>query len=309
VAPHPHEGHAAPAREKRRSHERRLAAALVLSALYMVAEAVGGLVTGSLALLADAGHMLSDVGALSLGLFALWFARRPSGPRFTYGYYRTEILAALVQGAVLVAIAVGILLEAVERIGAPRPVDGAPMLVIATGGLAVNLFGLLLLRGTREESLNLRGAWLHVLTDALGSVGAMAAGACVWLFGWQAADPLASVAIALLVVHSALQLLREAVAVLMEGAPGHLDVDQIRDALCSLACVEAVHDLHVWTITSGVVSLSCHAVKHDGATPEGVLEEMRSLLRERFGIAHVTIQVEAGELEAHGACEEEAGRP
>jgi cobalt-zinc-cadmium efflux system protein len=286
-------------------NERRLAITLCLAASYMVAEFVGGLLTNSLALLADAGHMLSDVGALTLSLFALWIARRPSSPRFTYGYYRTEILAALVNGAALLAIAASILLEALERFSAPPDVRAVPMLAVATGGLAINLAGLWILGPGREENLNLRGAWLHVLADALGSVGAMAAGALIWAFGWRVADPIASMVIALLVIHSAFALLREAVAVLLEGAPGHIDVDEVRDAIGGLPCVAEVHDLHVWTIASGVVSLSCHAVKAQDTRSHTVLGEIQGLLRERFGIGHATIQVEPDDFEEElAACPE-----
>ena len=290
--------------EHRSTNERRLAAALALAAGYMVAEAVGGWLTNSLALLADAGHMLSDVGALALTLFAVWIARRPSRPQFTYGYYRTEILAAFVNGGALVAIAVGILLEAFQRVGAPPEVQGAGMLGIATGGLAVNLVGLWLLHEGRQAALSVRGAWTHVLADALGSVGAIAAALLILAFDWRWADPVASVAIALLVVWSSFRLLGEAVGVLMEGAPGHLDVDQIRDAIRALDHVAEVHDLHVWTITSGVVSLSCHAVKAPGASSAGVLSAIRDLLHARFGIDHVTVQVEEEDfVEESGACE------
>jgi cobalt-zinc-cadmium efflux system protein len=287
----------------RSANKRRLKIALALAAIYMLAEVAGGVLTGSLALLADAGHMLGDVGALALSLFALWIADRPSSTRFTFGYYRTEILAALVNGAALLAIAAMILLEAVERLSAPPPVAGAGMLAIATGGLVVNLVALVILGGGRHESLNLRGAWLHVASDALGSVGAMLAGALVWGFGWHWADPVASLVIVLFVVYSAFALLRDAGAVLMEGAPGHLDVDQIRDALVDLECVHAIHDLHVWTITSGVVSLSCHAVKTPSAAATGVLSEIREVLRDRFGIDHVTVQVETDGMERHPVCE------
>lgn len=275
----------------------------MLAAAYMLAEVLGGLLTNSLALLADAGHMLADVGALGLSLFAIWVAERPASRRFTFGYYRTEILAALVNGAALLAIATMILLEAVVRLRAPPGVAGGGMLAIASGGLLVNFVALTVLSGGRQESLNLRGAWLHVASDCLGSVGAMTAGALVWRFGWEWADPAASLLIAIFVVSSAFSLLREAVSVLMEGAPGHLDVDQIRDALVGLDCVHAIHDLHVWTITSGVVSLSCHAVKVPSAAAAGVLGAIRELLYDRFGIDHVTVQVESESMEAHPSCE------
>ena len=233
---------------------RRLALVLALVSLYMVAEVVGGLLTNSLALLADAGHMLSDAGALALALFALWMARQPASPRRTYGNYRTEILAALANGATLVAVAVYIFIEAFRRFGAPPEVQGAAMMGVAVGASSSTWRGCGFLNAGKSESLNVRGAWLHVLTDALGSVGAILAGALVWAFGWNWADPAASVIIGVLVIYSSWDLLKETVNVLMEGAPGHLDVDEVRDAMRGVAGVRAVHDLHVWTITSGLVA-------------------------------------------------------
>lgn len=271
---------------------RRLRWTLALAASYMVAEVVGGIWTGSLALLADAGHMLSDVAALALSMFALWLSGRPAPRGRTFGYQRIEILAALANGAALVVVAVLILIEAVERAGQPPEVQGLPMLLIATGGLAINVVGLLLLSRGKNDSLNLRGAWLHLLSDALGSVGAMAAGLAIWLFGWALADPIASALISILVLWSAWSLLRETVDVLLESAPTHLDVDDISQALCGIPGVASVHDLHVWTITSGKVSLSCHVSAEYDAPPQNLLARLQELLRERFGIEHVTIQVE-----------------
>lgn len=276
----------------RNANSRRLAITLGLVTLYMVAEVVGGLLTNSLALLADAGHMLSDAGALALSLFAIWLAARPARSSYTYGYYRTEILAALVNGATLVAISIFIFLEAFKRIGEPPEVQGALMMGIATGGLVVNLVGLWILNAGRNESLNVRGAWLHVMTDALGSIGAIAAGAVIWLFGWRWADPVASIAIGLLVVYSSWSLLKETVSVLMESAPTGIDVDDVRDSLLDVAGVEEVHDLHVWTITSGMVSLSAHLVAPGASERAAVLKAARKALHERFGIAHVTLQIE-----------------
>lgn len=281
-----------PSGVRRRGHRERLVVVLGLVTCYMVAEVIGGLVTNSLALLADAGHMLSDAGALALSLFALWIAERPATPRRTFGYYRTEILAALVNGATLVAIAIYIFVEAYERFREPPVVLGGLMMVIATGGLLVNLVGLWILKAGRNESLNVRGAWLHVLTDALGSVGAIIGGALIYLFGWGWADPLVSVIIALLVLYSSWDLLKQSVAVLMEGAPGNLDVDQVRDAIRAMPSVRGVHDLHVWSITSGMVVLAAH-VTVQGDEPAGAtLQAIRDELRRRFGIDHVTIQVE-----------------
>lgn len=272
---------------------RRVALVLPLMAAYMVAEAVGGWLTNSLALLADAGHMLSDVAALALTLFAMWMARRPATATRTFGHYRAEILAALANGATLVAVAVFVFVEAWERLRAPPEVLGGQMLVVAAGGLAVNLVGLWVLHGSRSDSLNVRGAWLHVLGDALGSVGAIASGALIWAFGWRWADPVASVAIGLLIVRSSWELIKESVAVLMEGVPGHVDLDAVRGSLRDIPGVEEVHELHVWSISSGMVSLSCHLVAAPAAHPEGILADARARLQERFDIRHVTLQVEA----------------
>jgi len=261
---------------------------------YMCAEAVGGLLTGSLALLADAGHMLSDAASLGLALFALWIAQKPRTPERTFGYYRTEILAALVNGATLVAIAVFIVVEAWERFEGTREVDGWPMMWIAVGGLAVNLVGMAVLHGGKDESLNLRGAWLHVLSDTLGSLQAIVAGVLIWVYGWHWADPAASVLIAGLVTWSSWSLLRDAVNVLMEATPRHLDAGEIQRALAAVPGVREVHDLHVWTITSGFESLSVH-VRVAERDRDEALAELRALLRERFGIDHSTIQIEAGD--------------
>jgi cobalt-zinc-cadmium efflux system protein len=265
---------------------------LVLVAGYMLAELVGGLLTNSLALLADAGHMLSDAAALGLSVFAIWISQRPPTSKRTYGYYRTEILAALANGATLVAISLFVFVEAFRRLGRPPEVEGNLMMVVAVGGLLVNLAGLWILDAGKSESLNVRGAWLHVLSDALGSVGVIAAGVAIWMFGWNWADPVASIIIGALVLYSSWSLLKEAVAVLMEEAPGHLDVDEIRNAIISIQSVIGVEDLHVWTISSGRVSLSAH-VAVDEARPGAVmLTEIRQTLHDRFGIDHLTIQLE-----------------
>lgn len=288
---HSHDGHDH-ARDARGAGSRRLTTVLILSSGYMVAEVVGGVLTNSLALLADAGHMLSDVAALGLALFALRVARRVATAGRTYGFHRAEILAALANGATLVAISLYIFVEAYQRFRSPPLVDGAPMLAVAAGGLLVNLTSLWILRHGRGESLNEQGAWLHVLTDALGSVGAMVGGFAVWKLGWYWADPAVSVIIGVLVVVSSWGLLRESVAVLMEGAPGHIDVDTIREAMATAPGVVSVHDLHVWSITSGMVALSAHACVADERSNAEVLTELRTLLHDRFGIDHITIQIE-----------------
>jgi cobalt-zinc-cadmium efflux system protein len=277
--------------------ERRLAIVLVLAGAYLVAEVAGGLWTGSLALLADAGHMGADVAALALSLFASWLARRPAHSGRTYGHLRAEILAALANGSALVAVAIGIGIEAVKRLGVPTEVAGLPMLGIAAGGLAVNAIGLFLLRESRDANLNLRGAWLHLLSDALGSAAAIAAALLLTLFDWRWADPVASIAIALLVVRAAWALLRETVAVLMEGAPGHIDVDSVREAIRGVPGVESVHDLHVWTITSQLVALSCHVCADESEPAARLLRAIQTRLAGDFGIAHATIQIEPRDFE------------
>jgi len=287
--PHSHNGSAS-----RRANRRSLTLVLILVATYMVAEIAGGLLTNSLALLADAGHMFSDAAALGLALFAIWFAARPAPRHRTFGYYRAEILAALANGATLVAMAVFILVEAWGRLQDPPEVRGGLMVVIAVGGLVVNLVALRLLHAGRHASLNLRGAWLHVLTDLLGSVQAIAAGALIVAFGWWWADPVASLLIGLLVLYSAWGIVSASVSVLMESAPAHIDVDAVRDGLRSVPGVAEVHHLHVWSITSGMTALSVHLVPAPGAEGawDTLLARAQGLLRDRFNIGHTTIQIE-----------------
>jgi cobalt-zinc-cadmium efflux system protein len=273
-------------------NKRRLAFTLVLAAGYMVAEVVGGLMTNSLALLADAGHMLSDVAALALSFFAVWIADRPAPPHRTYGYYRAEILAALANGAALVAVSIYILVEAFQRMWEPPDVQAPLMLWIACGGLLINLAGLWMLHGGRDENLNIRGAWLHVLSDTLGSVGVILAAGLIWAFGWYWSDPVASLIIGLLVIYSSWRLLAEATAVLMESAPRGIDVDEVRDAVVAMDGVKGIHDLHIWTIASGLDSLSAHVVSDDGQSHPDFLTRLRTMLHDRFGIDHITIQIE-----------------
>jgi cobalt-zinc-cadmium efflux system protein len=262
----------------------------------MVAEVVGAWFTGSLALLADAGHMLSDAAALGLSLFAAWICDRPPTSRQTFGYYRTEILAAMANGATLVGIALFIFVEAYRRVWQPPEVLGGPMMLVAFGGLIINLLALRILGGAHQESLNIRGAWLHVLMDTLGSIGALSAGGLIWAFGWNLADPIASALIAVLVIYSAWRLLAESVGVLMESAPRGIDVDEIRRALLAVPGVDDLHDLHVWTITSGLDSLSAHVVIGEGVRHAALLATLRQMLHERFGIDHLTIQIEPADF-------------
>lgn len=277
---------------------RGLTIALVLVSAYMAAELVGGLLARSLALLADAGHMFSDAASLGLALFAIRIARRPRGPERTFGYHRTEILAALANGIALVVVAVYIVIEAWGRLRDPQTVDGPLMMTIALGGLAVNVGAMLALYGGRSESLNVRGAWLHVAADTLGSVQAVAAGALIWAFGWNWIDPLAGALIALLVAGSAWGILRDSVAVLLEGTPPHVDAHEVQRALEGVHGIVDVHDLHIWTITSGFEALTVHGrVGRDaaGRDRDAILAEAREMLRERFGIGHATIQLEGGD--------------
>jgi cobalt-zinc-cadmium efflux system protein len=284
--------------ENRVDNSRRLGIVLALTLVYMIIEIIGSLLANSLALLADAGHMLSDAGALGLSLLALWIAQIPATSSHTYGYYRTEILAALVNGAALIAVTIFIFMEAYQRIGKPPEIEGALMSGIAIGGLLINTLGLWILNPGKSQNLNVRGARLHLAADALGSLGAIFAGVLIWVFGWNWADPIASVLISVLVVYSSWVLLKETVAVLMESAPGHIDVDEVRNVICRIADVRSAHDLHVWTITSGMVALSVHIVVAGGRPARLVLAELRELLHERFGIDHTTIQIESDQYEA-----------
>jgi len=276
---------------------RRVKLALLLTCVYMIAEAVGGYLTNSLALLADAGHMLTDVAALTLTLTAFWFAARPANPRKTYGYYRLEILAAFINGIALVLISIWIFYEAYERLFAPAEIKSAQMIAVATGGLATNLMCAYLLHGAHEHDLNMRGAWLHVVSDALGSVAAIAAGALILVFGWSAADSVSSALIALIIIFGSWRLIRESVNVLLEGTPAHINLDALEEAMLKIEGVQAVHDLHVWTITSGREALSAHVVHHETASSSAVLRRLQREITGRFGISHLTIQMEMPETD------------
>jgi cobalt-zinc-cadmium efflux system protein len=269
----------------------RLRAVLIVTALFMVVEAVAGWVSGALALLADAGHMLTDVGALALSLFTAMLARRPADPRRTYGYLRWEILAALVNGALLFGIAAWVVVEALGRIRNPQPVETGIFLVVAALGLIVNLGSLWLLHGVRHGSINVRGAYLHVLGDALGSVGALGAAVVIALTGWTVADPLVSILLSLLILVGAWRLLKESTDILLEAVPGHISLDDVRLRMMKVTGVRAVHDLHVWTVTSGVVAMSGHAVVPDLATHPSALAGLKVALN-GLGIGHATIQLE-----------------
>ncbi|MGB5545254.1 MAG: cation diffusion facilitator family transporter [Polyangiales bacterium] len=280
-------------------NRRRLTMALVLTATYMVAEIVGGLAANSLALLADAGHMFSDAAALGLSLVAVMLAQRPATQQRTYGFHRAEILAALINGAALLALSVLIAREAWERLAAPPEVHGGLMLAVASGGLAINLANLLILSGGRESNLNVRGAWLHVMADTLGSVGAISAGAAIYFFGWSWADPAASFVIATLVLYSAWGLVRETLDVLMEGVPKGISIADITATLKELPGVLDAHDLHVWSLTSGRNIATAHLIIEEDADHQAIIDVANRTLASRFSIRHATIQVEHDELASH----------
>ncbi|MBZ4421467.1 cation diffusion facilitator family transporter [Myxococcus sp. RHSTA-1-4] len=284
--------------EERRKDRSRLVFALVLTATIALAEAVGGWMTNSLALMSDAGHMLTDVSALALSLLALWFAGRPADVKKTYGYYRMEILSALLNGVLLLGITGYILFEAWERFRAPAPVDLKPMALVATVGLLANLGALGFLH--RTHSMNVRGAFLHVLGDTLSSVGVLIGAGIMALTGWFVVDPLISVVISGVIVVGAVRLVRDAVDVLMEAVPAHVDMAQIRELMLRVQGVTAVHDLHVWTISSGVYALSAHLVVQDPmvCNNDEILSAVKHDLFDRFGIDHTTIQIES-ETYAH----------
>ena len=274
---------------------RRLTWALVITLLFLVAEVVGGILSNSLALLADAGHMFTDAGALALSLFVAWYAKQPSNARKTYGYIRLEILAAFVNGATLLAISAFITWEAVLRLRTPEPTEGGLMLAVAVAGLVANLVAAWILRPRDGDSLNMRGAYLHILGDVLGLLGTVLAAVIIRETGWTVADPLVSIFTTLLIVRSSWALVRESVDILMEGAPSHISCDKVRAALADIPGVSEVHDLHVWTLTSGVVAMSAHAVVPEAERHQSVLMAAHDAVAQ-FGIHHVTVQLERDPL-------------
>jgi cobalt-zinc-cadmium efflux system protein len=287
-----HGGHShAPASAGQR-HTKRLALALGLTTALMVVEVIGGLLTGSLALLADAAHMLTDAGGLALALFAIWFAARPANPQKTYGYLRAEILAALVNAVVLLLASVYILYEAYQRLVSPPEVRAWPMLLIAALGLAANLASMRLLAAGAEESLNVKGAYFEVFSDMIGSLGVIIAALVVMFTGWTQIDSIVAAGIGLFIVPRTWNLLRQAINILLEGTPAGRDVEEIRKRLLSIDGVAAVHDIHVWTITSGFDSMTGHVVVRDFADARRILIQARGLLAGEFGLEHITIQIE-----------------
>jgi cobalt-zinc-cadmium efflux system protein len=297
------EGHGHSHVPKGKGAEEKLRIALLLTGGYMIAEAAGGFLTGSLALLSDAAHMLSDVAALAVALAAIQIGKRPADEKRTFGYYRFEILAAAVNAIMLFLIGAFILFEAYERFFRPQEVASGWMLGIAAVGFAANLVSVRMLQGSQEESLNVKGAYLEVYSDLLGSIGVIVAALLIRLTGQPRIDPILAVLIGLWVLPRAWTLLNESVNILLEGAPEGIRLAEINDALRAIPGVREVHDLHVWAITSGRNSLTAHLVVEPGAQGEGEsLRAASEMLEHRFGISHSTIQVERVSCSPNGDC-------
>ncbi|MCI0341797.1 MAG: cation diffusion facilitator family transporter [Planctomycetales bacterium] len=277
---------------RRAETARALRSALALTAGMTAVEFGAGLWTGSLALLADAGHMLSDTAALGFALLASWLAGRPASPERSFGYYRLEILAALANGALLLAITGGVVFEALRRVADPPEILGLPMLLVALAGLAVNGTCAGILHRARSGGLNVRGALLHVVGDALGSIGAVLAAALVLATGFRHADPLVALGIAALILVSAVRLVWDAADVLVESVPENVDVSALETALSGVPGVRSVHDLHVWAVTAGFECLACHVLVEAAANGPEVLDRLSKVAAERFGIHHTTFQLE-----------------
>ncbi|MBE4907498.1 cation transporter [Bacillus luteolus] len=283
----------------REGNKKGLLIALVITTSIMLLEFFGGLLTNSLALLSDAGHMLSDASSLLLSLIAIWFASRPPSPKKTYGFYRVEILAALFNGVSLFIIAGFIVWEAFERFLAPPTVASGTMIIIASVGLFANLVSAwaLIRKGDVKNNVNLRSAYLHVLGDALGSVGAIIAGIVMLMFSWYIADPIISVIVALLILKSAWGVILHSIHILMEGTPTTLNQHEVKNELLQITGVKDIHDLHIWTITSGLDSLSCHMVIEDQIDSQEILQHAIDKIKDKFHIVHTTIQIETSKIQ------------
>lgn len=282
-------------------NRKALSIALGITLLIFVAELVGGYLTNSLALLSDAAHMFSDMAALGLSLLAIWFASKPVTMRRTYGFYRAEVLSALINGVALVLVSLYIFTEAYQRFFNPPEVHSGMMLIIAVIGLVANLISAWVLsRGDdHHHNLNVRGALLHVLGDALGSAGAIAAGLIMLYTNWYYADPIISVVIGILVLFSSWHLLRDTVHVLLEGTPSNVDVGKMKQEMSEVTGVEQVHDLHVWTVSSNFICMSGHVAIQEGTHGQLILQELTELLHDKFGLSHTTIQIESHNLHPH----------
>jgi len=275
------------------SGKRNLTVALGITLVFFAVELVGGLITNSLALTADAWHMLNDATALTFALVAAWLAERPIDMKKTYGYYRTEILAAFLNGIFLFAVMVLIFYEAIQRFQNPTTVESLNMLIIATLGLIANGLCVIVLSKSRSESLNIKGAFLHVVSDTLGSVGAISAGLIMYFTRWYLADPIFSILLGILIGYSSLKLIRESVNVLLEGVPYGIDISAVEQDIIELNGVKEVHDLHVWCMTpTKICAMSCHIVMEEGIDRKKLLSDLIRMLKEKFGIDHTTIQLE-----------------
>lgn len=280
-------------------NKKSLAIVFGLTLFYLIVEVIGGLWTGSLALLADAGHMLTDVAGVGLALLAIWFAEKPASPERTYGYYRVEILAALTNAVVLILISLYILYEAYERFKNPPEVQSSVMLGVAAIGLGINLIGVYVLRSGSGESLNMKGAYFEVLSDMLTSIGVIIAGVIMLTTGWYYADPLISAGIGLFILPRTWALLKDAVGILLEGTPSDVDLANLRESLTKIEGVAEIHDLHVWTLTSGVNAMSVHAVLENDNEHDAVLTRVHEHCTKEFKISHITVQTECAGFATH----------
>ena len=292
---HDHSAHGAGHSHAAHAPVKSLRLALGLTASLLVVEVIGGLVSNSVALLADAGHMLTDVAALALSLFVAWFTRQPSSAQKSFGYLRWEILAAFLNGAGLLLISAWIIVESIMRLRTPEPIEGGLMLAVAVAGLLVNVISAVVLHGDSKSNMNVRGAYLHVLGDLLGSVGVVGAAIVIQFTGWLAADPIASFFTTALIMRGAWILVKDSVDILLESAPAHIDLNAVRIQLEAIPGIESVHDLHVWSVTPKVVAMSAHAIVRDAATQQHVLEHVHDAMV-LFGIGHVTVQIEQSEM-------------
>ncbi|MFA5074311.1 MAG: cation diffusion facilitator family transporter [Nitrospirota bacterium] len=285
--------------------KRDILLAFSITMLMMIAEIIGGIISNSLALLSDAGHMLTDNLALILTFIAMKFASRPATERKTFGFYRLEILAALLNGVILVLISLTILYEAYFRIIHPQPVEGSLMLIIALLGLVVNIIGALVLKKHRTTSLNIRGAYLHIVGDALSSIGVVIGGAIILVTDWYLIDPILSILISLVIIYGAWSLIRESVNVLLEAVPTHISISAVAREIAKVDGVQEAYHIHLWTITSGVYALSAHVLINDRLVSNcrNVIDEIRSVLSKKFNVLHSTIQLECEKCTMHPICQ------
>ncbi|MBB6451852.1 cobalt-zinc-cadmium efflux system protein [Salirhabdus euzebyi] len=281
------------------ANKKALMVSFIFIFTFMIVEVIGGIMTNSLALLSDAGHMLSDAAALGLSLFAFKIGEKTANHSKTYGYKRFEILAAFINGITLLAISLYIFWEAYHRFFEPPNVSGS-MIIIAFVGLIVNIVvAWILMRGDTSDNLNMRSAFLHVLGDLLGSVGAIVAGLLIIFFGWNIADPIASVFVAFLILISGWRVTKDSIHVLMEGKPAHIDIKKIENNLLAIAGVKGIHDLHVWAITSNFPTLTCHVTVEENVDRDQILKQASKILHDNFELTHTTIQVEGEKSALH----------